>query len=120
MLRLFVKDIHPEELKKALHEIYKNGFYNADAANINYRRLLQHQEKQKELQLTDKENEFLKLACNDITYKQVAATCMLSERTVDGYRENIFKKIKRSKPYGHGIRSYKKKYCNALNNSAAY
>jgi len=55
--------------------------------------LLQHQEKQKELQLTEKEIEFLKLACNDITYKQVAAEMHLSERTVDGYRENIFKKL---------------------------
>lgn len=88
-----LKDIYPEELKKALNEIHKNGFYNADTANINYRRLLQHQEKQKELQLTDKEIEFLKLACNDITYKQIAADMHLSERTVDGYRESIFKKL---------------------------
>jgi DNA-binding NarL/FixJ family response regulator len=88
-----LKDIHPEELNKALHDIYKKGYYNADAANINYRRLLQHQEKEKELQLTDKEKEFLKLACSDATYKQIAATMHVSERTVDGYRENIFKKL---------------------------
>jgi DNA-binding NarL/FixJ family response regulator len=88
-----LKDIHPEELNKALHEIYKKGFYNSDAANINYRRLLQHQEKEKELQLTDKEKEFLKYACSDATYKQIAATMHVSERTVDGYRENIFRKL---------------------------
>ncbi|HEY2727138.1 MAG TPA: response regulator transcription factor, partial [Parafilimonas sp.] len=88
-----LKDIHPEELNKALHEIYKKGFYNSDAANINYRRLLQHQEKEKELQLTDKEKEFLKHACSDATYKQIAATMHVSERTVDGYRENIFRKL---------------------------
>jgi DNA-binding NarL/FixJ family response regulator len=88
-----LKDIHPEELNKALHEIYKKGFYNSDAANINYRRLLQHQEKEKELQLTDKEKEFLKHACSDATYKQIAATMHISERTVDGYRENIFRKL---------------------------
>jgi DNA-binding NarL/FixJ family response regulator len=86
-----LKDIHPEDLNKALHEIYYKGYYNADAANINYRRLLQHQEK--ELQLTDKEKEFLQLACSDATYKQIAATMHLSERTVDGYRENLFKKL---------------------------
>jgi len=88
-----LKDIHPEELNKALHEIYKKGYYNSDAANINYRRLLQHQEKQNELQLTDKEKQFLKLACSDATYKQIAAEMHVSERTVDGYRENLFKKL---------------------------
>lgn len=86
-----LKDIHPEDLNKALHEIYYKGYYNADAANINYRRLLQHQEK--EIQLTDKEKEFLQLACSDATYKQIAATMHLSERTVDGYRENLFRKL---------------------------
>jgi DNA-binding NarL/FixJ family response regulator len=86
-----LKDIHPEDLNKALHEIHYKGYYNADAANINYRRLLQHQEK--ELQLTDKEKEFLQLACSDATYKQIAAVMHLSERTVDGYRENLFKKL---------------------------
>lgn len=88
-----LKDIHPEELNKALLEIHKKGYYNSDAANINYRRLLQHQDKEKELQLTDKEKEFLKLACSDATYKQIAATMHVSERTVDGYRENLFKKL---------------------------
>lgn len=88
-----LKDIHPEELNKALLEINKKGYYNSDAANINYRRLLQHQDKEKELQLTDKEKEFLQLACSDATYKQIAATMHVSERTVDGYRENLFKKL---------------------------
>ncbi len=88
-----LKDIHPEELNKALHEIYKKGYYNSDAANINYRRLLQHQEKQNELQLTDKEKHFLQLACSDATYKQIASAMNVSERTVDGYRENLFKKL---------------------------
>ncbi len=88
-----LKDIHPEELNKALHEIHKKGYYNSDAANINYRRLLQHQDKEKELQLSDKEKEFLQIACSDATYKQIAATMHVSERTVDGYRENLFKKL---------------------------
>ena len=88
-----LKDIHPEELNKALQEIYKKGYYNSDAANINYRRLLQHEEKQKELRLSEKEKQFLQLACSDATYKQIASSMHVSERTVDGYRENLFKKL---------------------------
>src|SRR5215216_4261158 len=46
------KDIHPGELEKGLKAIYEKGYYNADAANINYRRLLVHQQKQEAQKLT--------------------------------------------------------------------
>jgi DNA-binding NarL/FixJ family response regulator len=88
-----LKDIHPDDLDKALHEIHTKGYYNADAANINYRRLLQHQDKQNDFHLSEKEKEFLQLACSDATYKQIASFMHVSERTVDGYRENLFKKL---------------------------
>ncbi len=103
-----LKDIHPEELNKALHEIHKKGYYNSDAANINYRRLLQHQEKEKELQLTDKEKQFLQLACSDATYKQIAAAMHVSERTVDGYRENLFKKLNVQSRTGMALEALRK------------
>ena len=45
------------------------------------------------LQLSEKEKHFLQLACSDSTYKQIASVMNVSERTVDGYRENIFKKL---------------------------
>jgi DNA-binding NarL/FixJ family response regulator len=35
-----LKDTHPNELEKALHEVVVKGYYNADASNINFRRLL--------------------------------------------------------------------------------
>jgi DNA-binding CsgD family transcriptional regulator len=40
-----------------------------------------------------KEMEFLKLACSDLTYKQIADEMNLSERTIDGYRESLFGKL---------------------------
>jgi len=107
-----LKDIHPEELNKALHEIYKKGYYNSDAANINYRRLLQHQEKQNELQLTDKEKQFLQLACSDATYKQIAADMHVSERTVDGYRENLFKKLNVQSRTGMALEAIRRNIVN--------
>jgi DNA-binding NarL/FixJ family response regulator len=86
-----LKDTHPNELEKALHEIYTTGFYNADASNINFRRLLQFEKDA--LKITDKEKMFLQLACSDRTYKQIAAEMFLSERTIDGYRESLFQKL---------------------------
>lgn len=88
-----LKDIHPDELERALNEIYKKGFYNADAANINYRRLLIKEEESEKLKISDREKEFLRLSCSDLTYKQIAGQMYLSERTIDGYRESLFEKL---------------------------
>jgi DNA-binding NarL/FixJ family response regulator len=88
-----LKDIHPDELEKALHEINKKGYYNSDASNINFRRLLLHTKKEEALHLTEKEQQFLQLACSEFTYKQIANAMHISERTVDGYREIVFEKL---------------------------
>jgi|SRR5665213_388809 len=86
-----LKDTHPNELEKALHEIYIKGFYNADESNINFRRLLQFENES--MKITDREMTFLNFACSDFTYKQIAAEMNLSERTIDGYRESLFRKL---------------------------
>jgi DNA-binding NarL/FixJ family response regulator len=88
-----LKDIHPAELQKALLQIHERGYYNADASNINFRRLLLKRVADDALQLTEKEKQFLKLACSDKTYKQIASEMNLSERTIDGYREVLFQKL---------------------------
>ena len=88
-----LKDIHPDELEKALTEIHTKGYYNADSANINYRRLILHEQKKKKNQLTQMELDFLALACTDLTYKQIAVEMHKSERTIDGYRESVFEKL---------------------------
>lgn len=88
-----LKGIHPDELEKALTEIYTRGYYNADVANINYRRLILHEQQKKKCELTKMESAFLQLACTDLTYKQVAAEMNKSERTIDGYRESVFEKL---------------------------
>lgn len=87
-----LKNIHPIELEKSLLEIAEKGYYNADATNINFRRLLTAG--RQEIQLTDRELAFLKFACSDDTYKRVAANMGVTVRTVDGYRDSIFKKFK--------------------------
>jgi DNA-binding NarL/FixJ family response regulator len=88
-----LKDIHPHELEKALYEIHTTGFYNADAVNLNYRRLILKKEQADRPLLTDRELTFLQLSCSDLTYKQIASQMFLSERTVDGYRESVFQKL---------------------------
>jgi DNA-binding NarL/FixJ family response regulator len=86
-----LKDIHPTELEKALLEVYETGAYYNDASNVNYRRLLVQSEQSQIL--TEREKEFLSLACSDLTYKAIAAKMNVTERTVDGYREILFHKL---------------------------
>lgn len=87
-----LKDMHPDELEKALSEVYTKGYYNADLSNINYRRLIL-KTKEEAIVFTERERTFLKLACSDLTYKQISAEMHLSERTIDGYREALFEKL---------------------------
>lgn len=89
-----LKDTHPAELEKALNEVYTKGYYNADVANINYRRLLIAGKEVEELQLTEKEKLFLQLACSDRTYKLIAHEMGVTERNVDFTREVLFGKFK--------------------------
>lgn len=88
-----LKDTHPNELEKALDEVVTKGYYNADASNINFRRLLMKSHETPAIVLTEKEKQFLPYACSELTYKQVAAEMNLSERTIDGYRESLFAKF---------------------------
>ncbi|RFS27014.1 DNA-binding response regulator [Chitinophaga silvatica] len=86
-----LKDIHPTELEKALIEVNETGLYSNDASNVNYRRLLVQSEQNQIL--TEREKEFLSLACSDLTYKAIAVKMNVTERTVDGYREILFHKL---------------------------
>jgi DNA-binding NarL/FixJ family response regulator len=88
-----LKDTHPTELEKALKEIKEKGYYNADAGNVNFRRLLLKADEKQSIVLTAKELIFLNFACSELTYKQIAAEMNLSERTIDGYRESLFQKF---------------------------
>lgn len=101
-----LKDTHPNELEKALHEIYTKGFYNADESNINFRRLLQFEKES--MKINDREMAFLNLACSDLTYKQIAAEMNLSERTIDGYRESLFHKLNVQSRVGLALEAIRK------------
>lgn len=101
-----LKETHPDELEKALLEIHTKGYYNADASNINFRRLLQSEKEA--VQITDKEKLFLQHACSDMTYKEIAALMFLSERTIDGYRETLFGKLKVQSRVGLAMEAIRK------------
>ena len=89
-----LKDSSSDDLKKALIEIHEKGFYDEDVSNLNHRHLRESEEEYDQLNLTEKELIFLKYACSDLTYKQIADKMGITERTVDSYREHLFIKFK--------------------------
>lgn len=103
-----LKDIHPDDLEKALHHICSSGYYNADESNLRVRRLLNHTEAAEQLSLSDREQTFLRLSCSDLTYKQIADQMHLAERTIDGYREHLFEKLQVQSRVGMVLKALRK------------
>lgn len=88
-----VKDISPVVLERALSEVATRGFYYSE--NVTSSLVSSIQEKEDPDKLKFKENEliFMKLACTQKTYKEIAAEMYLSPKTIDGYREVLFHRL---------------------------
>jgi DNA-binding NarL/FixJ family response regulator len=91
-----LKDADPKELQVAFEEILAKGYYYNE---ILTRKVIQsihqggHDSGNAFPKLTDREMEFLKHACSEKNYQQIANEMYVSERTVDGYRESLFRKF---------------------------
>jgi len=105
-----LKDTHPTELEKAMKEVRTKGYYNADASNVNFRRLLLKADEKPEIVMTIKETQFLNYACSELTYKQIAVEMNLSERTIDGYRESLFEKFNVQSRVGLCLEAIRKEF----------
>jgi DNA-binding NarL/FixJ family response regulator len=103
-----LKDIHPSDLEKALLQVHQHGYFNADESNKRTWRLLAQKDADEALVLSDREKTFLKLACSDFTYKQIASDMHLAERTIDGYREHLFAKLQVQSRVGMVLKALRK------------
>jgi DNA-binding NarL/FixJ family response regulator len=103
-----LKDMHPDEFEKAMHEVFHRNMYNADVVNINYRRLLRRSGEEEALRVNERERRFLELACSDKTYKQIASEMNISERTVDACREKLFEKFNVQSRVGLALEAVRK------------
>ena len=91
-----LKGCKPFELKQALDAIVQKGFYYTEFVTgqlIKSLTLETLQNPQDALRLNEREKEFIKWACSDLTYADIAEKMCVSPRTVDGYRESVFQKL---------------------------
>jgi DNA-binding NarL/FixJ family response regulator len=90
-----LKVIQPALLEHALKEVYTNGFYYTENVSNTLMNSLNSSNgnNDREIILKEKELEFLKLACTEMTYKQIADDMFLSPKTIENYREALFSKL---------------------------
>lgn len=92
-----LKDVEPSELQLALDHVNTSGYYHTDLV---HRSMLHGMERagEPEMQekwlideLSDREREFLRIACDpgEPTYDRIAELMGMSRRTVESYREAI-------------------------------
>lgn len=92
-----LKGCRPSELRQALDDIRTKGFYYSDFLTQHLLKSIQVANVTVNLlaaQFNERELQFLKLACSDMTYAEIADKMCVSVRTVDGYRELIFQKLR--------------------------
>lgn len=86
------KDIEKNMLERVLREVIHTGFfYTPEVSNLLVEAL--HPQRNKENQLKEREIEFLKQACTEKTYKEIAKEMCLSPKTIEGYRDAVFEKL---------------------------
>ncbi|KAA5538564.1 response regulator transcription factor [Adhaeribacter rhizoryzae] len=93
-----LKDADPQELQTALQALVKKGFYYSELVSGTLLNSLNRDPENNKkaaalVKLNDRESEFLKLACTEFTYKEIADKMCLAPRTIDGYREALFEKL---------------------------
>jgi len=87
-----LKDVEKQILEHALIEIMDVGFYHSkNVTNIIVKSISSNGKNIVEFK--DKELVFMKLACTEMTYKEIAEKMFLSPKTIDGYRDSLFDKL---------------------------
>jgi len=89
-----LKDIHPEILNLALKELINKGYYHSEKVSETLLHSLSPAEEGELLKFKENELTFIQLACSEMTYKEIAVIMDLSPKTIDGYRQDLFQRLK--------------------------
>jgi len=93
-----LKDSRPTELQSAIETLIKEGFHYSDLLNGKLINAINQMGDNKTIlsalvHLQEKETDFLKLCCSELTYKEIADKLYVSPRTIDSYRDTLFEKL---------------------------
>lgn len=92
-----LKNAEPTELKEALDSLMDKNVYLSEYVSGKLVSGLQQTDldaSTREVVLNEKEREFLRWVCSELSYKDIAAKMYISARTADDYRQSLFNKLK--------------------------
>lgn len=85
-----MKDTKKEILQEALLKVLEEGHYYTNTVS---QILMESLEKESKTELKDRELEFIKLACTEMNYKEIADIMCCSYKTIEGYRDSLYRKL---------------------------
>jgi two-component system, NarL family, invasion response regulator UvrY len=93
-----LKDSEPAELHQALESLFTKGYYYSDLVNEKIVDVLNSMDGNSAvikslIELSEKESEFLKYTCTELTYKEIAEKMHMSPRTIENYRDTLFERL---------------------------
>ena len=82
-----LKEMSPKILFEAIDTVYEKGVFYTDTVTQCLLNIRTEEKVVKNCveELKDREKEFIKLACSELTYKEIADVMFLSPKTIDGY-----------------------------------
>lgn len=90
------KDIHPSELLFAIQSVHDFGYYYSAQTSSKLAGLFRDNHENQlldKVMLSETEIDFLKYACSELTYKEIAVKLKLNPRAIDGMRDNLFTRL---------------------------
>lgn len=93
-----LKSTEPEEIKKAINEVMRTGFYlnpfvNKVLIKKNYSKQKYTPSLTKEIVVTDREKEVLNLVCMEFTATEIAQKMGISSRTVEAIKDRMMERF---------------------------
>jgi DNA-binding NarL/FixJ family response regulator len=91
-----LKNTDPDELNTALDSLIEKNVYLSDyvSGKLVSGLHIDNESPEKEIVLNEREREFLRWTCSELSYKEIAGKMFISPRTVDDYRQALFSKLK--------------------------
>ncbi len=93
-----LKNAEPEEIRRSIHAVHENGYYFNDLVNKALLKKLVIKNNLKpsfnqNIDLSEREQEVLKLICEEKTASEIAKQIFLSPRSVEGIRQRLIEKV---------------------------
>ena len=93
-----LKNAEPDEIRRSIYAVHENGYYFNDLVNkaLLKKLVLKNNLKpsfNQNVELSEREQEVLKLICEEKTASEIAKEIYLSPRSVEGIRQRLIEKV---------------------------